>query len=121
MIYVHCINNTGFIYDQQGRLFDETVADLVVGQVYRVAPPHENDGDMLRVIDASGEDYLYPATYFEPVVRGADIEHRRPVTVYLDDYTRDLLQAEALAAKKSLSALVREWIDDRLDLPASAH
>jgi hypothetical protein len=120
MMYVRCINNIGFIYDQNGQLFDETIADLVVGQVYRVAPSAENDGDMLRVIDASGEDYLYPASYFEPVVRGADVEHRRPVTVYLDDYTKDLLQAEALVAKKSISALVREWIDDRLDLPASA-
>jgi hypothetical protein len=34
--------------------------------------------------------------------------------------TRDLLQAEALAVKKSLSVLVRESIDDRLDMPASA-
>jgi hypothetical protein len=40
-------------------------ASLELPQVYRVLPDEdaEQDGD-LRVIDASGEDYLYPADYF---------------------------------------------------------
>lgn len=67
MRYVRCIDNRGFIYDQDGKLFDETIDDLMIGAVYTLAPPHENDGEMLRVIDGSGEDYLYPATYFEPL------------------------------------------------------
>lgn len=45
MRYVHCITNKGFIYDQNGQLFDETIADLQPGQVYKVAPPLENDGE----------------------------------------------------------------------------
>jgi hypothetical protein len=42
--------------------------DLQVGKVYRTAPPEKNDrSEMLRVIDDSGEDYLYPAAWFVPV------------------------------------------------------
>jgi hypothetical protein len=55
MTYVCCINNCG------------NEASLTVGRIYKVAPPAENDGDMLRVFDNEGEDYLYPADYFEPV------------------------------------------------------
>jgi len=117
MRYVRCINNKGFIHDQNGQLFDETIADLQIGQVYKVAPPDKNDGNFLRIIDASGEDYLYPANYFEPFVPAKKSKNQRPVTIYLDDFTKGVLHAEALAAQKSTSALLREWIDERLDLP----
>lgn len=119
MKYVRCVHNAGFIYNQNGQLFDETIPDLVVGQVYKVAPPAENDGDMLRIIDASGEDYLYPASYFEPFARNEQAKYQRPVTTFLDEYTKGILYAEAIAAKKSVSALLREWIDERLDLPVA--
>jgi hypothetical protein len=48
-----CVNN------------DEYPASLDRHKVYRVLPDKEaeQDGD-LRVIDESGEDYLYPAEYF---------------------------------------------------------
>ena len=120
MKYVRCINNTGFIYDENGRLFDETIPDLIVGEVYKVAPPAENDGEMLRVIDASGEDYLYPAGYFEPLVPERLGKRQRTVTLHLDDFTRGVLHAEAVAAKKPMSALLREWVEERLDLPVGA-
>ena len=40
-------------------------ASLELHKVYRVMPDNdaERDGD-LRVIDESGEDYIYPADYF---------------------------------------------------------
>lgn len=120
MNYVRCINNTGFIYDQAGQLFDENIPDLVIGQVYKVAPPDVNDGEMLRVIDESGEDYLYPATYFEPLVQRQAAQYPRVITIYVDDFMKDILHAEAVAAKKSVSSLVREWVDERLDLPEVA-
>lgn len=43
----------------------EYPASLELHKVYRVLPDEdaEQDGD-LRVIDESGEDYLYPADYF---------------------------------------------------------
>jgi hypothetical protein len=116
MNYVRCIKNTGFIYDQNGELFDDTIPDLVIGRVYKVAPPAENDGEMLRIIDESGEDYLYPASYFEPIVRHQRMKHQRVISVHLDDFTKDVLHAEAVAARKSVSALLRTWIDERLDL-----
>jgi hypothetical protein len=48
-----CINNS------------EYPASLELHKIYRVLPDEdaEQDGD-LRVIDESGEDYLYPADYF---------------------------------------------------------
>jgi hypothetical protein len=46
----------------------EYPALLELHKVYRVLPDKEalHDGD-LRIIDESGEDYLYPASYFLPV------------------------------------------------------
>lgn len=48
-----CINNADY------------PASLELHKIYRVLPDEDaaQDGD-LRVIDESGEDYLYPATYF---------------------------------------------------------
>ena len=42
--------------------------ELLVGKVYRVKRRAKNDGASdLRVIDESGEDYLYPAAWFVPI------------------------------------------------------
>ncbi len=40
-------------------------ASLELHKIYRIIPDEEarQDGD-IRVIDESGEDYLYPASYF---------------------------------------------------------
>lgn len=48
-----CVNNADY------------PASLELHKIYRVLPDEdaEVDGDM-RVIDESGEDYLYPAEYF---------------------------------------------------------
>ncbi len=48
-----CVNNA------------EYPASLDVHKIYRVVPDQdaERDGD-LRIIDESGEDYLYPGKYF---------------------------------------------------------
>ena len=92
---------------------------LLLGHVYEAIPPEENDGEMLRVIDGSGEDYIYPPEYFEPFLPGSG-EGSDSLTVHLDPYLKGILHAEAIAARKSISALVREWIDERLDLPVGA-
>ena len=46
----------------------EYPASLELHKIYRVLPDQEAqaDGDM-RIIDESGEDYLFPADYFIPV------------------------------------------------------
>jgi hypothetical protein len=52
-----CINN------------DEYPASLELHKIYRVLPDEDAaaDGDV-RVIDESGEDYLYPAEWFVPIL-----------------------------------------------------
>ena len=115
-IYVRCLKN-------QTLFSDDTATDfaphLIKGQIYKVAPPEKNDTGMLRVIDGSGEDYLYPKSYFEPFVpNGGEVSES--VTVHLDPYLKGVLHAEAIVARKSISALLRDWIDERLDLPVTA-
>ena len=42
----------------------EYEADLVVGKLYRVVKPQRNDQSSdIRVVDESGEDYLYPGQW----------------------------------------------------------
>lgn len=52
-LFAVCINNSGY------------PASLELHKIYRVLPDDDSatDGD-IRVIDESGEDYLYPADYF---------------------------------------------------------
>jgi hypothetical protein len=46
----------------------EYEADLVVGKIYRVLKPKAKDTPSdIRVLDESGEDYLYPRAWFVPV------------------------------------------------------
>ena len=54
--FVVCINNENY------------PASLELHKIYRVLPDDDAaiDGD-LRVIDESGEDYLYPTSYFVPI------------------------------------------------------
>ncbi|MBI2876695.1 MAG: hypothetical protein HYY20_07420 [Candidatus Tectomicrobia bacterium] len=53
LLFAVCINNADY------------PASLELYKIYRVIPDEDaaTDGD-LRVIDESGEDYLYPADYF---------------------------------------------------------
>ncbi len=47
---------------------DDYPASLEVWKVYRVLPdPGAGEHGYLRVIDESGEDYLYPEGYFAPI------------------------------------------------------
>lgn len=65
--------------------------------------------------------YLYDKGRFEPVeYNSGRLGASEAVTLHVDPVLRDILRAEALAAQKSVSALLREWIDERLDLPVRA-
>jgi hypothetical protein len=47
---------------------DPANVDLIVGKIYRLVKPHRLDPENdLRVIDESGEDYLYPLGWFVPI------------------------------------------------------
>jgi hypothetical protein len=58
-----CVNNKGY------------PTSLELHKIYRVLPDADaaGDGD-IRVIDESGEDYLYPASYFAPIKVPAAVE-----------------------------------------------
>jgi hypothetical protein len=110
MSYLRCIQNKNY------------EASLEIGKLYKTLPTTalERRDRLVRVIDNEGEDYLYDSDYFEPV----DLKVTREpesglsaLTVHLPSLVKSILQAEALAGHKSASALVREWIDERLDLP----
>lgn len=47
-----CVSNEGY------------ELDLELGQVYERVPDESLEADDLRVIDETGEDYIYPANYF---------------------------------------------------------
>ena len=63
-MFAVCVNNT------------EYPVSLELYKIYRVLPDEEaaRDGD-LRVIDESGEDYLYPAEYFVLIKFPRKVEH----------------------------------------------
>ena len=54
--YVVCVKN------------DDHPASLEIRKVYKVLPdPEAQTHKLLRVVDESGEDYLYPAKWFVPI------------------------------------------------------
>ncbi|HAJ36487.1 MAG TPA: hypothetical protein DCL15_12425 [Chloroflexi bacterium] len=88
------------------------------GQYYRVLPDKAEAHGMLRVIDNTGEDYLYPTRDFEEI---EDLSHlQTEVVVRLDAPTKAAILQIANQRSVSMSALVREWIEERVDLPATA-
>ena len=61
--FVVCINNEGY------------PASLELHKIYRVVSDEDSvASEDLRVIDESGEDYLYPSSYFAPIKVPAAIE-----------------------------------------------
>jgi len=61
--YVICISNEGY------------PASLELHKVYRVVPDAEAAADYdIRIVDESGEDYLYPASFFIPIQVPAPVE-----------------------------------------------
>ncbi len=54
--FVLCVKNKGYL------------ASLVVWKVYQVLPDDKAaQHKLIRIIDESGEDYLYPASFFVPI------------------------------------------------------
>ena len=67
MKFMICVNKEGF-----GDLSGE---DVTIGHVYEAIGDIDQHG-MVRIIDQSGEDYLYPASGFEVVTLSDSAEHR---------------------------------------------
>jgi hypothetical protein len=111
MNYVRCINNVG------------NEASLQIGTIYRALDitPTERKSGMIRVVDNEGEDYLYPARWFETVPEEALMaEYSQPLTIHLNEMMKIAIRDMAKTKGVSMSALVRRWIDERLDLPEAA-
>ena len=61
--FVICLDNTDY------------KASLIVRKMYEVVPdPQAEKDDMLRVIDESGEDYLFEASRFISIELPAEVE-----------------------------------------------
>ncbi len=61
--FVICLDNTDY------------EASLIVRKMYEVIPdPQAEKDDMLRVIDESGEDYLFEASRFISIELPAEVE-----------------------------------------------
>lgn len=58
MRFVVCLSREGF--------GEFSTDDLTLGRLYEVLAPADSH-HMLRIIDDSGEDFLYPASLFEAV------------------------------------------------------
>jgi hypothetical protein len=58
MKFVVCISREGF--------GEFSADDLTLGRLYELIMPADTRG-MVRIIDDSGEDYLYPASLFDAV------------------------------------------------------
>lgn len=58
MKFVVCVSREGF--------GEFSADDLTLGRLYEVIAPADSHG-MLRIVDDSGEDFLYPALLFESV------------------------------------------------------
>jgi hypothetical protein len=63
--FLVCISNRGYKASLEPRKLYETVPDRAAEKLGQV-----------RVIDESGEDYLYPAKFFEAVELSAPVERK---------------------------------------------
>ena len=60
--YVVCVKN------------EDYPASLEVGKIYRILPDVATKHSLIRILDESGEDYLYPDAFFLPIKLTAEIE-----------------------------------------------
>ena len=125
MNYAKCINNRPYLQLSNQPAQEEPLFGLTVGKVYKVIPdPAADQHGMTRIIaesfgePGSEDGYLYPSDYFEPFLPDEQFSRTSP-TIYLDEYVKGVLHAEAVASNKSVSALMRDWVEERLDLSYS--
>lgn len=104
--YAKCLNNGG------------DSLSLTVGQFYQLLPDEAEAHGLLRVVDNTGEDYLFDADLFEEVQDLSSLF--TDLTIGLSVPMKATIYQLANQQGKSMSALLREWIDERLDLPLGA-
>lgn len=87
------------------------------GQYYRILSDAAEEHGRLRVVDNTGEDYLYPRQMFAEVSDPTKLSAE--LSISLDVPAKAAILQIANQRGLSMSALLREWIDERVDLPAS--
>jgi len=66
--FVLCIHNSNCV-------------DIELRKIYQVIPDEKSSQDgYLRIIDESGEDYLYPEAYFTPIPLPKEAKELFPVS-----------------------------------------
>lgn len=103
--YVKCISHGG------------DSLSLTPGQFYQVLPDEAEEHGLRRVIDNTGEDYLFDADLFQEVQDLSSL--LTELTIGLSVPLKATIYQLANQQGKSMSALLREWIDERLDLPSA--
>jgi hypothetical protein len=104
--YVICKDNSGY------------ELSLTPRQVYEVIPDPAEANGMIRVIDDTGEDYLFEADLFELVENLSGLT--TDVSISLTWPMKAAIYRVANQRGVSMSSLLREWIDEQLDLPVAA-
>ena len=77
-------------------MLDEELVSLTVGALYKAVPTAEEDQahGFVRVIDNSGEDYLYPSNRFETVSINGNLHEAKAtatVSAHVPPLLRDIL------------------------------
>ena len=90
---------------------------VTYGHYYQVMPDTAEGQGMLRVIDNTGEDYLYEADWFEEVTDLSGLV--TDLNVKLSVPMKAAILQLANQRGVSMGALVREWLDERTDLPST--
>jgi len=102
--YVLCLNNEGY------------PVSLEEGKIYEMLPEGRPERDLIRVIDESGEDYLYPSERFARVKQSPPAPLSRPLAsdVSESDIEREargfMEENEPLLTGGSASALGRVFV-----------
>jgi hypothetical protein len=88
--FVVCIKNTGY------------PASLELHKIYRVIPDEDAAEDAnIRVVDESGEDYLYPASYFAAINVSATVEKSLMTVIEDVPYERKMQRKKPSKGKKT--------------------
>ena len=103
--FLKCVNNGGY------------ELSLTPGQFYQRLPDKAEAHGMVRVVDNTGEDYLFDADLFEVVNDLTRVQAE--LTVGLTAPMKAMIYQIAHERGVSMSSLIREWIDERLDLPVA--
>jgi hypothetical protein len=105
--FLKCVTNGGY------------ELSLTPGQFYQRMPDKAEAHGMVRVVDNTGEDYLFDADLFEVVNDLTRVQAE--LTVGLTAPMKAMIYQIANERGVSMSSLIREWIDERLDLPVATN